>query len=199
MKVSLILSYGIYLTGFLLKFFHLHFNAILMLIGLAGILVTGLFLVSKKESRPEAFLHLTGFVWLALLFCSVKFLPFQSILLIVASILSVFVLIAAIRERKLNQVWFLGIIFLLALSFYLIPTHKRYHLLSIRWNHEIETDYITWDKYSWFLYQNEKFEEAYSASEKAKNIAYELEDETWMEFIEQHQQAIVNRSWSSYR
>ena len=78
----------------------------------------------------------------------------------------------------------------IALFFFFQPTHERYKLLSFNWNYEIETDYITWDRYSWFLYQNGEFDEATEASEKAKNIAEQVGDQDWVEFIEKHNKSI---------
>lgn len=80
-----------------------------------------------------------------------------------------------------------------------MPTHDRYKLLSINWNYEIETDYITWDKYSWFLYQNGEFHEALEVSNNARSIANQLGDSDWEEFIDMHNKAIEERNWQKYR
>ncbi|MDZ7650489.1 MAG: hypothetical protein U5K54_26950 [Cytophagales bacterium] len=53
---------------------------------------------------------------------------------------------------------------------YFIPSDVRYYIFNIKFNHEIETDYRTWDKYSWFLYINNKHAEAELASERALKL-----------------------------
>jgi hypothetical protein len=199
MRIALILAYSIFFLGFLLKFFHVHFNAIGMLIGLAGLLIASLALIFFKKDKFQALLHLTICCWLIFLFLTVKFLPFQFPALVAATFMSIALVVSAKSKQILSTIWPVGICLVVAMLFYLMPADERFKILSVNWNYEIETDYMTWDKYSWFLYQNEKYETALQVSEKARSIAKLLGDNTWVDFIEKHQLAIKNKSWETYR
>ncbi|MEZ4805785.1 MAG: hypothetical protein R2852_09955, partial [Bacteroidia bacterium] len=66
----------------------------------------------------------------------------------------------------------LYISFILLLSF--THSHKIYYFFNLNTilNEESrETNYMAWDKYSWFLYISNKQEEAIDANKKAKSAA----------------------------
>lgn len=63
-------------------------------------------------------------------------------------------------------------------------------------------NYYSWDKYSWFLYISDKYEEALVANEnaqKAVKICIEkYNDESakkYSELINQHEKNIINQDW----
>ncbi|HQV51613.1 MAG: hypothetical protein IPI91_15020 [Flavobacteriales bacterium] len=185
--------------GLLLKLFHIHYNAILILIGLVGVVISLIVGVLKKQQKATLLLTLANFGWLLLVFVSVKFLPIQSVILIVAALLTLVAAVFIIRAGHPKRLLPILITIPIALFFYFLPTHERYRILCINWNYEIETDYITWDKYSWFLYQNDEFAKALEASTKARTIADQLEDSDWVQLIDAHHEAIVARAWEKYR
>jgi len=84
-----------------------------------------------------------------------------------------------------------------------MPSHIKYYLINIKWNQEIETDYYSWDKYSWFLYQNEHYNEALEASNHSLKIANQyakLYGETeFITIIDNHGKMIKNKTWNKYR
>lgn len=170
-----------------------------MLVSLGGIFIINMISIFISNKRLNAILQLGIWAWLLLLFVSVKFLPFGSIILVLASFLTIIGLFMAFKKNEFAKNLPPFIIIAVAILFYLMPTHTRYYIMNIKWNHEIETDYITWDKYSWFLYQNGQITEALSASEQAKKIASDLNDEDWLELIETHHQAIEHDNWSHFR
>lgn len=199
MKTINIISQLLFFIGLILKLFHIHFNAILMLIGLAGVIISLVVGLIKKQKKTTLLLTLTNFAWLALIFLTVKFLPIQLIFLVISIILTLLSVILLIRKGQAKSLWPLLIFIAIAVFFYFQPTHERYKLLSIDWNYEIETDYITWDKYSWHLYQNGEYSKALEASEKARNMAIQFKDSEWVEFIDAHYKAIKERNWDRYR
>ncbi|MFA0963674.1 hypothetical protein AB9P05_17850 [Roseivirga sp. BDSF3-8] len=199
MKVLLALSYLVFLTGFALKFFHIHYNAVIMLVGLAGILLLSLVSLAIRRNRLYPLLNLTTGAWAAFLFVVIKFLPGQYILLAVAIALTLVALYMGVKKKQFNKLWPVGISIGLALAFYTMPTHERYQVLNINWNHELATDYITWDKYAWFLYLNGEYDEALNAAVQAGQIVSETNDIRWAELIREHEQRIRDRNWTSYR
>jgi hypothetical protein len=86
-----------------------------------------------------------------------------------------------------------------ALYFYFMRTDNRYYLLNVKWNYEIEYDFITLDKYSWFLYKNGEINKALEVSDQALEMARKSEQQEQVQIIEQHNQAIQNNDWKIYR
>ncbi len=148
MRIINIISQVLFYMGLLLKLFHIHYNAILILIGLVGVVISLIVGVLKKQQKATLLLTLANFGWLLLVFVSVKFLPIQSVILIVAALLTLVAAVFIIRAGHPKRLLPILITIPIALFFYFLPTHERYRILCINWNYEIETDYITWDKYS---------------------------------------------------
>jgi heme/copper-type cytochrome/quinol oxidase subunit 3 len=199
MKIINLISHLLFFTGLLLKFFHIHYNAILILIGLVGTVIALIIGLLKKQEKAVSLLTLTNIVWLVLVFSSVKFLSIETVVLTIAIVLTLISTIVIVRINKIKMIFPILITISIGLIFYFMPTHERYKLLSINWNHEIETDYITWDKYSWFLYQNGEFNKALEASNKARDIAHQLNDNEWVQVIDSHYKKIEQRKWEEYR
>jgi len=199
MKTINLISYIISFTGLILKFLHIHYNAIIILIGLGGVIASLLIGLLQKQEKAISLMELTNLGWMALIFVSIKFLPIETVVMTIASLITLIFIIVTIRSKKFKMILTILIPISIGLFFYFMPTHERYHILSIRWNHEIDTDYITWDKYSWFLYQNDEFNEALEVSSKARNIAQRLNDGEWVAIIDSHHKAIEERKWKKYR
>lgn len=199
MKKVLIASLAIFFLGFILKFFHINFNTIIMLAGLALLFISlSVLSIQKKISTNLSLIGFSVFSWLLLLVFSLKYFPHSGYVFFAAFALSIVTVSYVFYFKKLSKLYLLFLSAILATSFYLMPTDKRYHLMSIRWNYEISTDYITWDKYSWFLYQNKKFSQAEMASENALQMALSAEDQEWIDRIVEHQHAINTKSWENY-
>jgi hypothetical protein len=191
--------YGIFCLSFALKFFHVHYNAVLMLIGLGGILVTSIIAMFRKESRTNALLHLALFAWLVQLLVTIKFFPFDNTALIIAAVLSVPAIATILKRQQFAHFIPLVLCASMALYFYFMRTDNRYYLLNVKWNYEIEYDYITLDKYSWFLYKNGEINKALEVSDQALEMARKSEQQEQVQIIEQHNQAIQNNDWKIYR
>lgn len=199
MKTLNTLANLVFFAALILKFFHIHYNAIFMLVGLAGVLISLLISLLKKENKTSQLVNLTNFAWLILIFVSAKFIPMHPAMVLIPLLLTLLTSFVLVRNNSIKRLSLIAASMIIGLYFFFLPTHKRYDLLSIRWNYEIDTDYITWDKYSWFLYQNGEYDKAMEASEKAKAIAIRLEDEDWIKLIERHKKSIEERNWSTFR
>ncbi|HNP19696.1 MAG TPA: hypothetical protein PKL31_14760 [Fulvivirga sp.] len=197
MSKLLISFYSLFCVGFILKFFHIHYNAVLMLTGLGGVLVVSLILLFKKDKR---YLQNIGICsWLLVLLSSLKFFPFGNVALILATIISVFIIVVLIKQHKYLGLIPLGLTAVIALLFHSLPTDSRYYLLNVKWNYEIERDFITLDKYSWLLYNNGNSNEALKISNQALEIAQKSGQKEWVAIIEEHANAIRMNNWEKYR
>jgi hypothetical protein len=199
MKKMLIAGFIIFFIGFFIKFFHIHYNAVVMLAGLFVLLVTSMVAIIKKESGVNGWVHLAATFWLALLLFTIKFYPFVTVVLTVAVVASIVGFVTIVRTKTWKVSVFPAICMALAVTFYLTPADIKYHLMNVRWNYEIDKDFATWDKYSWFLYQNGKYEEALDASSTALRIASDVGDPEWENFIADHRNRIEQRSWTTFR
>lgn len=199
MKKFQVIFYGIFILGFVLKFFHIHFNAVIMLIGLGGILITSIISLFNKEVRATALLHFALFAWLLQLLITIKFFPFEHIALIIAAALSLVVIFEIVKKQQFKNFIPLVICTAVALSFYFMRTDNRYYLLNVKWNYEIEDDFITLDKYSWFLYKNGEVDKAQEISNQALEIALKTDHVDQIKLIEQHNELIRDNNWNSYR
>ena len=170
-----------------------------MLIGLGCLLLTAVVSLFTKRSKVYKLLIITNFSWFLLLFASVKFLPFKYIVLVIAVILTLVTIYVTYKSDESKSLRLVGVSMIIALLFCFMPSHKLFKLMSINWNYEIETDYITWDKYSWFLYQNGEYEEALEVSSHAREIALKLEDLEWVEIIDMHKTSIENKNWVRFK
>ena len=201
MKKVQIIAYGIFLIGLILKFFHFPKNTIIIMIGvLLMLLVNFITAFNKKYDKLHVINGFAITFWFILILFTVKFWPLDNQLLLITRLLTIISIVYSYKSKKLNELKLLFISCLLCLTFYMMPTDIRYHLISIKWNQEIETDYYSWDKYSWFLYQNGHYDEALKTSNHASEIANQYaniyNEVEFVEIIANHNKNIKNRTWN---
>lgn len=198
MKKGLMIFYLIFGTALILKFFHIHYNAIGMLVGLFGILGFGWVDLVKPRTPENRFFHLTVGFWLAYLFTQVKFLAFSVPVLVLCLIFTLLFIISIVRSKNVTLLVPVVSAAFFALGVAGMPTDYRYYLFNVQGNYEIESDYYTLDKYSWFLYQNQKYDEALQVSNRAYATAAQEGNFDFLEVIDSHQSAIKIRNWPHY-
>lgn len=111
------------------------------------------------------------------------------------------------KPFKIPQIFLiLYFVFFIGLSF--TNSYKIYYFFNL--NTVINgvarnTDYYSWDKYSWFLYIANKQEEAIVANENALKAAEEYLKSTsdedvvqYLELIKQHKQKIQENNWTNF-
>ena len=199
MKKLVVFATVIFFLGLLLKLFHIHYNAVIMLIGLLLMLVANIALLIGRDSGFNGWLGIASTCWLTLLLFTIKFYPFSDAVLTIAIIFSLAGVVTGLKRKDWKQLASLTLNLLLALGFYFTPSDSKYHLFNIRWNYEVATDFFSWDKYSWFLYKNQKYHEALEASAKALEIANQQNELEWSEMIKEHQEKIQARNWTTFR
>jgi hypothetical protein len=76
--------------------------------------------------------------------------------------------------------------------------HTRYYVFNIHFNPAVWTDYVTLDKYSWFLYKDRQFDEALVINGKAYNAAKASGAEEYIPTVQEHEEAIKKRNWGHF-
>ena len=199
MRIALIAALALYTVGLISKFFHLPLNAIIMMFGLLGmIVILAIGIITKKFNGLYALAWITTTFWLTTLLATLKFWGPATIFFVISTLLSAITFTVALRSKQFKYLIPVGVSLLLCLTFYKMPTDTRYYLVSIKWNHEVSTDYFSWDKYSWFLYKNGKYKEALMASNKAFEMAVKANEMEWVESISDHKERIKNRNWNQF-
>lgn len=200
MKKGELAGYLIFFIGFAIKFLHAPYHAILMMLGVVVVLIT--YTIASFRRTYPAHRLLSGYsatLWLLFILFTVKYYPFTNALLLVATLFSVLTLIFLIRGRAWSrQATLAGVALLAGVVLYLIPSDKRYYAFNIHYNLKVEEDYRSWDKYSWFLYQNNHLKEAQNASDKALSIVKRTQEKEWIDFIEEHNAKIKSQRWDAF-
>lgn len=205
MRKFAFVGFGLFSVGLGMKFFHAPFHALIMISGLLAMLIENVwYAIQKEKNKSELFFRITITFILACLLFLVKFYPFSQVPLIVGLLFFMPGAFYALTTKSTNQhitrVTLIALVFsiLVTVTVYLIPSDVRYYLFNIKFNHEIETDYRTWDKYSWFLYVNNKQTEAAQASERALELVTKTTDEQYLNQIKSHRSKINNHSWERF-
>lgn len=199
MKKITLVAFLVFGIGFAIKPFHLPFNAILMLAGITLMFVSNVLSIwNKTVSGAEKLVGFATTACVVATFASLKFLPAAFILLVLGTIISIAGYAWAAQAAKLNRTMLLVACMAVAWAVFMVPTDVRFYNLNLRWSVEAESDFISWDKYSWFLYQNGNTDEALRISEKALRIAEASGDRAWIEKIKEHQSSIAIHSWETY-
>jgi hypothetical protein len=170
-----------------------------MLVGLGGVFFVSMISLFNTDKKPFAMLNLGIFSWLLLLLITIKFFPWGGIVLIFSILISLYLLMTMIKQQQFTKLIPLGLCASIAIFFFMMQTDTRYYLLNIKWNYEISDDFITLDKYSWFLYKNGNNEEALKVSIQALEIAKKAGQEEWIKLIDVHNQLIRTNEWKNYR
>lgn len=193
----------IFSVGFALKFFHIPHNAVLMLLGLGCLLLSLLGAIRGGENVPKRLTsRLTSILSLAALLCVIKFFPIHDYVLLLAglAILWMLYLVSSKKQRLVVTHYTALLAVLLTVVFrFGMDRSERYFILNLKYSVERDTDFITWDKYSWMLYLEDRPEESLQASEEASSIARSVEaDKYWVDLIENHGAAIQAKNWTRY-
>lgn len=208
MKKIEILLYSLYASGIVYKLFKMPMHTVfILLILLILVIYYTSCLISKKKDLLST---LTGFVTVLWLFCFLailKHFSFLNIVYIVSLVSSAMLLLLLYKNKKMisgNSI-FCAVIIVVSIFFKLLPNCDTYYLTNIKFNHEIETDYFSWDKYSWFLYNDGKENEALQANKNAQNAVEKSlqnpkygDEKEYQAFIKKHQLMIRNKTWEKY-
>jgi hypothetical protein len=201
MKKFEIAGYGIFLVAVILKLFHFPFNAwcimaglLVLLIGYAGNLF------SKQLTTERALGGIATVTWLVLFLFLAKFWPFWLWMFAIAVVVLVVVIIYRLKNKSDAdlQTKILVAAVTLSLAVFFTPPDQRYKIFNIKFHHDLSNDYITMDKYSWFLYQAGKFDEAEKFSNDAAESAKRNNDPGFAKVATAHREKIRAKNWETF-
>lgn len=187
-----------------MKLSHLPYHTIVMLTGL--LLLLGLSIARLIKSQPgvkrtAGWLGLATVSWLLFFFSEVKFLGGTVVVMMIALLVSVISLLLTLREPGVlpgGRIFILLVALCLAAGTSWMEPYTRYYVFNIRFSNDANEDYLTLDKYSWFLYAGRRYDEALNINGMAHNAAIIKGDEDSAAFIEDHAKAIRERNWKHY-
>ena len=203
----------VFLIGFAFMTYHLPGNAIIMIVSgpLAFVisLLQNIFRKDKSTLIPKLMLGITNATWLFYISIKLLFWTNSGIVWGIAIALSLATFILSINKKQI--VVFQKLLLIAHISggtfLFLYPNSKLYYntrLSKEATQYPDEYHYSIWNKYSWFLYKEESYDEAMDANVLAKisaksSIKMGTADSSAIEKIEENLQKIESRSWDHYQ
>lgn len=195
MRTALIVSF---IVGLVLKLLHLPFHTVLLLIVVAlgiGTSAAGL----RGDRGSEAWCRLAFWTWLLHLVALLKLFPFRMATLIVAIVVSGVAVFLSLRQRPIpTALRPLAVACIMVLLVMAVPVSTRFHFTNLRFSLEHETDYVSWDKYSFFLLREGRANEALAANSAAVEAAITAHDAEAANLLRSRREAIERNDWGHY-
>jgi len=215
MKKMQIIAWTTFLIGLVFRLLHFPGAGIISLLGTLLLFIHSIIFLFKnaKTNLPTSFLHLSySFLTIYVLFrfqywsCGPMIFGFP-LLFIIVLLVTLICFILHLTNNRLPQIF---LIIYFVFFFVLSYTHsdRIYYFFKLNpvLNGEMRnTDYYSWDKYSWFLYIVDKQDEAIEANRKAQKAVEEhlkiIQNEEavrYLTLIKQHEQQIRDKNWTTY-
>lgn len=167
---------------------------------------------NDKSVLPSFLLGFAGAWWMLYITFSLLFLPAASWQLIGIIPLSIAGVAMLIYRRQTRIVSLCIFLFALAAGILVLktPTHKLYRFLTFNASTMSEEEYPAryWDRYSWFLYQDNEYEKALEANTKAQQsvrsgskinvIAPQGDTTDMLNHLQNTREQIENHTWDTY-
>ena len=175
MKKLYIIAWSLFFASLVLRFLHISGNGLLMLISCVMLLIHNIIYLCKhiKTEKTKVLLYfsytfLTIYVLLRILYWQFAQLVFSITLFLVLAALTVH--FVKKKPFKLPQI-VLVIYFVFFLVFSYVPSYKIFYVVNLNTvlnKERRNTDYYSWNKYSWFLHLRGKKNEALDANKEAQ-------------------------------
>ena len=190
--------YLIILIGFALKPFFIPLASYIIIPLLALLILYYVFsMIYRFKSHTSNTIGIATVIVLFSLLCTLKLYPFGHYVLFVAIVSCVVAIIFLIKEKKfvLPNIIALLIAAFCLFSFKFMDRTDRYYLWNVKYNYNIEHDYVIWDKYSWTLYKERKYDEALSANQQAMKILQNKNNMQLLERVKLNREKISSKTW----
>lgn len=216
MKKLQIIAWIIFIIGIIFRLLHYPGTAVISLLGTLLLVIHSIIYLVKNANTnlPSTFLYLSySFLTVYVLFrlqywsCGPMILGYSLLFIIVLLLtISSFILLLTSKIKiKLPQIFLVVyFIFFFVLSF--THSYRIYYFFNLNpvLNGESRnTNYHSWDKYSWFLYLADRQDEAIEANQNAQKAAEDylrsIPDEETVQYltvIKQHGQKIQDKNWT---
>lgn len=199
-----LLIFILFLAGIAMKLLHIPLHTIVMFAALGAMLVMSIIRIVRNKpgvKRTAGWLGIATVSWLVFFLFEVKFFGGTLILMAAALFVSVISLLMTLFEPGAlpgGRIFVLLTALALAATTSWMTPHSRYYVYNIRFNKEAMKDHRTLDKYSWFLYLGQQYDEALRISRMAFTLAKNNGDREAAEEIAVHTQAIRERTWQNF-
>lgn len=212
MKILLISSWLVFITGVTFQFLQLPGTAIVLLTSVTLFLVHG-YMLWREKAKHELPLTLTILTLsLISIYIAGRFhfwMWTRFVFFIVCGFAAAALLFSIINRVRMRLVHlFLLIYFCFFLWFSFLPSHQLYYAIRLNTllNKESRnTDYRSWDKYSWFLNIKDHHAEAIEANRQALNAvgicranSDDHRAEEYQKLIEKHKFQLEHNQWIEY-
>jgi hypothetical protein len=218
MKKLHVISWTIYILGLIFKLLHSPESGLLLVLGCFLLFIHSIIFLLKnaKTNLPDSLINLTFSFWLFYLLIRFQFWAFGPVIFNLPLIFIIPLLISLtcfilywVKHIKvgLPQVIFTAL-FLFSVFISYTPSDSIYYFFNLNTvlnSERRNSDYHSWDKYSWFLYLDGKKERAIGANQNAqKAVAENLINPQnndavhYSTLIKQHGQQILKNNWVSY-
>lgn len=199
-----LLAFLVFIGGLAMKLFHQPYHTVVMGAGLFFMLI--LYVIKLASRKPgiqknAGWLGIATVSWLIFFLGEVKFMGGTLILMGLALFVSILSLLMTLRETgplSPGRILVLLVSLFLAAATSWMDLHTRYYVFNIHFNPTAWTDYITLDKYSWFLYKDRQFDEALLVNGKAYDAAIARGAREYIPTVQEHEAAIKKRNWGSF-
>jgi len=205
-------SWLVTLTGFVFLFMHYPFATVIMIAGGCGLLIhSAIYFFRNSSTAPVKSLFYIVIACITL-YVEARFLfwGWAKVIFYLSCLEMILWLVAVVKSRSTVSGLYLVVImvFILGVWISFTPSYKIYyfvHLNTVLNKQTREVNYRSWDRYSWYLYLRNRFDEAFEANRKAQDAASESlrispdrDAGNYMEFLKQHEFQIVHRQWEAF-
>jgi signal transduction histidine kinase len=215
MRVLYIISWVIFFTGLVFKFLHIIGENIFLILACLMMLIHSIIFLCKriKTDYKRVLLYFSYTFLTIYITARVCYWNGSKLLFLLALLVVIFTFVMYLIEKKafkIPQIILVSyFVFFLMLSY--TPSYKIHYIvnLNIILNKERRnTDYLSWDKYSWFLHLRELEHEALEANQKARKAAElcvgklipENEFQKYIEKLDKHEFLIKTKNidWNEW-
>ncbi|MFA7273271.1 MAG: hypothetical protein WC044_05345 [Crocinitomicaceae bacterium] len=173
-KYILIIIWSLIVAGTLFRLFHWPFSAILNICGTGFLLIfsIGFFILNFRENKISSLFQLCISLWMVRLLFSLLYWKQGYFLVVICLIITVILFFLVLNEHnKFNKKdWFKTAFLISVIWFSSLPSYQTFYFFNFNdvFNRTSKrTNFIAWDKYSWFLNLKFRKDEALFANSMA--------------------------------
>lgn len=217
MKKFYLIAWSIFALGFVFKLLHYPGGNSMLILGALLIDVHAIAFLARnfKTNQNDSLIYLsiaginTYTLWRLMYWDTLRILGVPLVFLI-PLVIALYTLVLFFK-RKVQIRWpQLFLLTYLVFIVYLSTVHSYslnyFFNLSKALNSETrDTNYMSWDTYSWFLYIAGKYQEALDANQEAQNAVKRCNSEyvdpeanNYLEVLKKHEKMIVKRNWNTF-
>jgi len=209
MKNFYIITWSLFFVGIVLKFLHITGANVLMLVSCVMLLIHSIIYLCKhvKTDYPKVLLYFSYTLLTIYVFGRICCFGFSKpVFWIALSCVIATLIVHLIKKKPFKVPQFMLVVYFV--FFYVLsytPSYKIHYVIKLNTvlnKERRDTDYYSWDKYSWFLHLRGLKEEALDANKKAQKAAElcidDWEAQGYLEMIEYHRILILNERQIEY-